>query len=353
MVLEKIEIKKFRNIDSLICYPEKNINYIIGNNAQGKTNFLEAIYFLSYGKSFKTKNIKNIFNKENNFQISASLKYNNVEYFIDIKVNENEKKIKLNNKIEKIRNVSNKLNIILYFPSEINFLLKSPLLRRNLLDKSIFLHDINYLDLHLDYIKCLKNRNCCLKQNKDDYIWKEKLIELSYEIVKKRIFYITKINDIFLENVDIFKNEIYKIKYKNVDINNYIFNMRRDFDRIKRHEEKVGYTLLGQHTDNVTFYVNEKNIENYGSEGQKKTFLLLYKYSQLQNFYRHKKFKPILLIDDISSEIDKLREKLLIDKLLLNCDQSFITSLNDPPLNNKNANFFISNGKLISHKEFS
>lgn len=354
MVLEKIKIINFRNINSIVYYPGQNINYIIGNNGQGKTNFLEAIYFLSYGKSFRTNKINNLFNKDKFFHLNTDIKNNNVHFSIDIKVNDIEKKIKINNKVKKIKDVSEKLNIILYFPSEINILLKSPSLRRNLLDKSIFLHDVNYLDLHLDYIKCLKNRNFCLKENKDDYIWREKLIDLSYKIVKKRVFYIDKINEILNQNVDFLDNETYKINYKNTDLDNYSKNMKRDFDKYIKQERKVGYTLLGQHTDNVTFQINNINIENFGSEGQKKTFLLLYKYSQLINFFKHKKFKPILLIDDISSEIDKSREKLLINKLLLNCDQSFITSLNTPPFIKKKVNFFyINNGKLMSIKEIS
>lgn len=354
MLLEKIKIINFRNIDSLVYYPGKNVNYIIGDNAQGKTNFLEAIYFMAYGKSFRTNKINNLFNKKKYFYLSSDINNDNVCYSIDIKVNDIEKKIKLNNKRKKIKDISEKLNIILYFPSEINILLKSPSLRRNLLDKSIFLHDIKYLDLHIDYIKCLKNRNICLKENKDDYIWREKLIELSYHIVKKRIFYINRINEILFQNVDLFENEIYKIKYKNIDLDNYKININKEFDKTIKHEQKVGYTLLGQHTDNVTFHINNINIENYGSEGQKKTFLLLYKYSQLINFYNHKKFKPILLIDDISSEIDNKREKLLIEKLLLKCDQSFITSLNTPSFINKKANFFnINNGRLMSNKEIA
>lgn len=347
MFLEKIEIKEFRNIKSIVFYPEKNINYIIGNNAQGKTNFLEAIYFLAYGKSFRTNKLENLLNNNNFFQLEAIVKKNKVNYSINLTVKGLEKKVELNNKIKKIKDISDKLNVILYFPSEINFLLKSPSLRRNLLDKSIFLHDINYLDLHLDYIKCLKNRNLCLKENKDDYIWREKLIELSYNIVKKRLFYLDKINEVLMDNENIFKNEVYNIKYKNIDIDNYTNVMRNDFEKIRKSEEKVGYTLIGQHTDTIIFQLNEKNIDNYGSEGQKKSFLLLYKYSQLLNFFKHKKFKPILLIDDISSEIDNTREKKLIEKLLLNCEQSFITSLSKPSFTNKKANFFyINNGKI-------
>ena len=347
MFLEKIEIEKFRNINSAVYYPGQNINFIIGKNAQGKTNFLEAIYFLAYGKSFRTNKINYLFNNENFFNLNTILKKNKVSYIINMKIKEKEKKIKINNKYEKIRDVSDKLKVILYFPGEINFLLKSPALRRNLLDKAIFLHDVNYLDIHLDYIKCLKNRNLCLKENKDDYIWREKLIELSYAIVKKRKKYITEINRLLENNVQNFEKEIYNIKYSSINLENYMNIMRMDFEKIRNTEEKVGYTLLGQHTDAVTFQINDKNIDNYGSEGQKKTFLLLYKYAQLLNFNKHKEFKPILLVDDISSEIDNTREKILIDKLLSNCDQSFITSLNKPSFSFEKANFFhINNGKI-------
>jgi len=351
MVLEEIEVKNFRNFENTIFTPGKKVNYIIGKNAQGKTNLIEAIYYQSIGKSFRTNHIKNLMNNKNDIFIRSVLTHNQVKYSLHIKANTNFKNILLNNKVVKIKDISKILKVILYYPSEINLLLKSPAHRRNLIDKSIFLHDSDYLDLHIDYLKCLKNRNLCLKQKKDSYIWTEKLISFSYDIVVRRIKYIDKINTIIFDNGEVFQNENYKIKYKILDLLNYKDKLKNELNNAKEKELKLGYTTYGQHTDSIEFHINNNNIDDYGSEGQKKTFLLLYKISQLSNFYNQEMYKPILILDDIKSETDSEREKILLEMLLSNCDQSFLTTLSRPAVYNKNYKYFnIDNGKLLESK---
>ena len=217
MVLEKIEINNFRNINYICFEPSINNNFIIGNNAQGKTNILESIYFLVFGKSFRTNNIKNLLKDKKKSVLKFSILNSNVRYNIKIQFEKN-KIVEVNGKKSKIKDISDIFKVVLYYPSEINFLLKNPSLRRSLIDKSIYLTDVNYSDLHHDYLKCLKNRNICLKEKKDSYVWKEKLIDLSYEIVKKRIFYIQEINNILLQCNDLIEGETYQIYYKKIDI---------------------------------------------------------------------------------------------------------------------------------------
>ena len=350
MEVKTIEIKNFRNLNFVYLKPSENINFFVGENAHGKTNLIEAIYFLSIGKSFRTNNFRNLLNDKKKSTIKCSVLHNNVHYNLKIDI-DCDKKIEVNGKKSTFKDISNFFKVLIYYPSEINFLLKSPSLRRNLIDKSIFLLDVNYADLHLDYLKCLKNRNICLKNKKDDYIWKEKIIDLSYEIVKKRISYIEEINSIFSSFDDFIEGENYQIKYKKVDISNYRNNLENDFKKIEKNEDKIGYTLLGQHTDNISFIINDMSLDNYGSEGQKKTFLLLYKYAQLLNFYNNNKYKPLLIIDDATSEIDSKRELFLIDNLLSNCNQSFITSLKKPSFyKDGDKIFFIRDGKIIDTK---
>lgn len=353
MEVKKIEVKNFRNLNFVYLEPSENINFFVGENAHGKTNLIEAIYFLSFGKSFRTNNFRNLLNDKKKSTIKCLVLHNNVNYNLKVEIDYN-KKIEINGKKSTFKDISNFFKVLIYYPSEINFLLKSPSLRRNLIDKSIFLLDVNYVDLHLDYLKCLKNRNICLKSKKDDYIWKEKIIDLSYKIVKRRISYIEEINNIFSSFDNFIEGENYQINYKKIDISNYRENLENDFIKIGKKEQKIGYTLLGQHTDNISFIINDMNLDNYGSEGQKKTFLLFYKYAQLLNFYNNKKYKPLLIIDDATSEIDSKRELFLIDNLLSNCNQSFITSLKKPSFYKEGDKvFFIRDGKIFDTKENS
>lgn len=351
MVVKKIEIKNFRNIESICIEPKKNINFIIGDNAQGKTNIIESIYFLVFGKSFRTNNLTNLLNDKKKSVLEFLVSNNNVQFNIRIQIDK-DKNIEINGKKAKIKEISNILKIILYYPSEISFLLKNPSLRRNLIDKSIYLTDATYSDLHLDYLKCLKNRNICLKENKDSYVWKEKLVDLSYEIVKKRIAYIKEINITLFKYNDLIEGEKYKVRYKKTDIENYKEKLRLDFQKIEKKEKKVGYTLLGQHTDSVSLTINNCDLDAIGSEGQKKSFLLFFKFAQIVNLKKTCSFNPVLIIDDINSEIDDRRQNILIENLLSHCEQSFITSLKIPSFyKEKDKVFYVNNGNILENKE--
>ncbi len=351
MVVKKIEIKNFRNIRNICLEPKDNNNFIIGDNAQGKTNLVESIYFLVFGKSFRTNNLKNLLNEKKKSELNFLILNNSVNYNVKIQF-DREKNIEINGKKSNIKDVSKILKIILYYPSEINFLLKNPSLRRSLIDKSIYFTDINYSDLHIDYLKCLKNRNICLKENKDSYIWKEKLIDLSYEIVKKRLSYIQEINNILFDFNDLIEGEKYQINYKKTDISNYREKLRFDFENIEIKEKNLGYTLLGQHTDSVSLSINNIDLDIVGSEGQKKSFLLFFKFAQIINLERKKNFRPVLLLDDVTSEIDNKRQNILIDNLLSRCDQSFITSLKIPSFyKEKDKVFYVNNGHISESKE--
>jgi DNA replication and repair protein RecF len=278
---------------------------------------------------------------------------NKVHYNIKIEIDK-DKNVEINGKKSKIRDISNFLKVILYYPSEINFLLKNPSLRRSLIDKSIYLTDVNYIDLHLSYLKCLKNRNICLKENKDSYIWKEKLIDLSYEIVKKRVAYIQEINNILFECNDLIEGESYQIQYKKIDVSDYKNKLKLDFEKIEKKEEKLGYTLLGQHTDTVSLSINNLDLDMIGSEGQKKSFLLFFKFAQMVHLKNKNYFSPILVIDDANSEIDDKRQNVLINNLLSSCDQSFITSLKIPSFyKEKEKIFYVDNGNIFENKENS
>lgn len=347
MVIEKISIKNFRNLEKIVFFPTENINYIVGDNAQGKTNIIEAIYFLTYLKSFRTNETKNLYNISNKFEIDATIYTNKVKYFLSVSSENKTKKIILNNNRINVKKISDFLNIILYYPSEINLLLKFPSYRRNLIDKSIYIYNPDYVDLHNKYIKCVKNRNICLKNNKDDYVWREKLIDLSFYIIRSRLNFILKINDL-LKSLNIYEKEKYSISYKTYDITNIKNEMSKHFENVEKYDRKNGYTSIGPHVENIDFNLNNKNINIYGSEGQKKTFLLFYKYAQLLDYKSKKKDYPVFLVDDLTSELDKSRETLLLKEILSNCKQSFITSNIKPHSLSDNTGVFHVEEGMIS-----
>lgn len=350
MIYKDIKISNFRNIlDSFIC-PHESINIICGENAQGKTNFLESLYFNSYLKSFRTKNMSYLINnKSENSRILFKIENGQVENKASIKIDrEKNKYIEVNNKVPDRKVFYGLTRTIIYYPEEINLLGLYPQYRRNLIDRSIFILDSSYLDIVKRYTRILKQRNIFLKDYKNHYdIWKEKLIDTSIEIIKKRIKYIEDINNFF---VNLFTDEEYKVKYKNYesyDLEEISSKLKENFEKTKESEKKCGYTLVGPHTDDIRFTINGMDIKNFASEGQKKTFLLTYKNSEISLFKNKMSYYPILIMDDISNELDELRKNKILDEFLKVPCQKFITSTEIPKsMNGEYKIFHVSNGEI-------
>lgn len=334
MYIDEIKIKNFRNIENCNLKVNSKINIIYGNNAQGKTNFLESIYFSNFYKSFRSKNNKDLIKKDkSNLNIDIDIKNkitkNNLKISFD---KQNKKNIKINNNKPEFKNLYNIINIIFYYPAEINYLNLYPIYRRNLIDRSIFHIDNNYIYDIRKYNKILKNRNIFLKNKKVSYDpWIDQLINCSINIIKKRIDYINRINKKF--NI-LFLNKIieekYFIKYKLYEIDSIKNDLYNRFKDVEYKEKLNGYTLFGPHTDNFNFFINDNNIKNYSSEGQKKFFLLSYKYSQSLDYIDYHKENPIMLFDDYSTELDNYRKNSYFNTLLNSKSQIFITTTRIP-----------------------
>jgi len=350
MYIDKIKINNFRNIENTIINPNQKLNFIYGKNAQGKTNLIESIYFSSLYKSFRTnKNINLIYKNKNNLNIDLDVVNNNVNNNIKIYLdNKNKKNIIINNK-KPDNNIFYKiLNSIIYYPDEIIYLKTYPLYRRNLIDRSIFFINNDYIFLYKKYFKCLKQRNIFLKlKNNQNDIWRDKLIEYASLIINERIYYIDKINNI-LKNINNSKiNESYFIKYKNYEKNNIKDYLFIEFKKNEKKEKEYGHTLVGPHIDDFIFTLNNNDINKYSSEGQKKSFLLCYKQAQL-NLYKDKHgYYPILLLDDMGSELDLSRKTSFFYKILENSGQVFITTMDIPNIKDENIKIFkVNNGNF-------
>jgi len=217
MYLEKIYIKNFRNIENESLNPSVGINLLFGNNAQGKTNFLEAIYITSNLKSFRAKKNSEIINfDKNKATLNLKLNKNRVSNNITLELENDKKEIILNNKrTKKISKSLGFIDTILFYPDDIIIVKGSPLLRRNLIDRAIFQTDNSYLNLLQKYYHCLKQRNSSLKNGiTDASLWDTQFSELATIITYYRISYIERINLILDHN---FK-EIYKYE-ESVKIN--------------------------------------------------------------------------------------------------------------------------------------
>lgn len=324
MYIKKIKLKNFRNYDDLDVELSKGVNIIYGENATGKTNFLEAIYITSVTKSHKNSKDKEIikFNKED-AHIKEQIFINEKENIIDIHLKNNSNKgIAVNGKkINKISEYLGFVNVIFFAPEDLNIIKEGPFARRKFLDFYICQVDKIYTYYLSRYNKVLNQRNKLLKDIKlNNYsnslietidIYDEQLVNYGIEIIKKR-----------KEIIEELKKKIYEIHYfisdtkeriktiyeNNVDENNFLEKLKQNRER----DLKFLTTTVGPQRDDIKFIIENVDIRKFGSQGQQRTAALSIKLAELNSIKEKKEETPILLLDDVFSELDENRQKLLI-----------------------------------------
>ena len=354
MWIKKIKIKNFRNYKEQEINLEKNINIFYGENAQGKTNIIESIFLCSLGKSFRAKkDIEMIKINEKNAIVEIEYEKSDREGKIKIEL-ENKKNIYLNGiKIKKLSELLGNLNIVIFTPDDINILKGGPQNRRRFLDIMISQLRPNYMHILNLYLKTIDQRNKYLKQikeeNKDEKlleIWDEKLAEYAIKIYEYRKEFIDKI----IEKIKIIHNKItngkeeIELEYLTECINKekylYLLKERRKLDIIK------GFTTKGIHRDDFMIYINKKEINIYGSQGQNRTAMLSLKLAELQVIYDEIGEYPILLLDDFMSELDKNRRKNFLENI--KDTQVIITGTEKLDIEKlKYLEYNVSNGQII------
>ena len=323
MYIEKIRLQNFRNYENLEIDLNKNINIIYGENAQGKTNIIESIFLCAFGKSFRTSKEKEMikFNEEKSL-IEAFYQKKDRDGKIKIELG-NKKQISLNGiKIKKLSELLGNINIVIFTPEDINILRDGPVKRRRFLDIMIGQLRPNYVYNLNMYTKTIEQRNNYLRQIKEENkpeemleIWDEKLAEYGEKVYIYRKEFIekiyNKINEIHGNITD--NKETLKIEFiSNCDNKeNYLklLKERRKLDIIK------GFTTKGIHRDDFVIYINGKEVNIYGSQGQNRTVVLSLKIAELNVIYEEIGEYPILLLDDFMSELDEVRRKNFLNNI--------------------------------------
>lgn len=342
MWIKKVKINNFRNYNKEEIVLEKNINIFYGENAQGKTNIIESIFLCSMGKSFRAKKDKEMINlNELNASVEVEFQKSDRDGKIKIELN-NKKNVYINGiKIKKLSELLGNINTVIFTPDDINILKGGPQNRRRFLDIMISQLRPNYMyNLNL-YLKTLEQRNNYLRQIREEKkeenlleIWDEKLAEYAINIYQYRKEFIDKIKN----KIDKIHNEItdnkeeFEIKYITECSNKEDFlkllKSRRKLDIIK------GFTTKGIHRDDFMIYINKKQLDIYGSQGQHRTAILSLKLSELNIVYDEIGEYPILLLDDFMSELDQKRRNHFLEKI--KNTQVIITCTEKINIENKN-----------------
>ena len=351
MWINNIKISNFRNYNKLEVELNKGINVLYGENAQGKTNIIEAIFLCSIGKSFRTSKDKELIKfDEENAIVEIDFQKSDRDGNILINIG-NRKNIFVNKiKIKKLSELLGNINVVIFTPDDINILKGGPQNRRKFLDVMISQLRPRYMHLCSLYQKTLDERNTYLK-NSENYnydlldIYDEKLVEYGCEIYKYRNEFIEKIKN---KIVKIHKNitndkEKIEIKYTSncEDKNEYlkILKERRKLDFIK------GYTTKGVHRDDFQIFLNDLPVDIYGSQGQHRTSVLSLKLAELQVIYDEIGENPILLLDDFMSELDEFRRTSFLENI--KDTQVIITCTDKIELKENGVKMFnIKNGEI-------
>ena len=351
MYIKKISLENFRNYEKEEIELNKNINIIYGNNAQGKTNIIEAVFLCAYGKSFRAKKDSELVRFEEN-NAKVEIEYQKVDREGKILAQINDKKIFYINNVKqsKISDMVGKINIVIFTPDDIDIIKDGPQRRRKFIDMMISSLRPNYIHLLNTYNKNLEQRNNYLRQIKFEKkdpkmldIWDEQLAIYSYKIYEYRKYFIEKIS----EKIQDFHNLITKSGKEDIKIK-YISNSKDQktfLENLKKSRDvdiKRGFTATGVHRDDFMIYINNRPVSIFGSQGQQRTTILSLKLCELQIVKEEINDTPILLLDDFMSELDEIRRKSFLENISDN--QVIITCTDKIKLEKENSEYFVEKG---------
>lgn len=357
MEISSLKLLNFRNYETLEMNFSPRLNIIYGNNGMGKTNLIEAIYILGLTKTFRFGSEDVVIKKGKVIAKVEGLIKDKVLNNYRIVISPTGKRIKIdNNKISKISDYITKINIVLFNPDDLKMLKDTPMTRRRLLNIEISSINSQYLNNLTNYQKVLKQRNSYLKSLSKKQspktpfleVLTDQLIDLGLKIVETREEFVKDINNYI---GDIYKNITNKgnltLNFKSEYKGKTKENLQNLYQKNISREIIFGKTLFGPHHDDIEFFIDQEIVREYSSVGEQKNTIIAFKLAEIKNIINQKKQKPILLLDDLFSELDN--EKInniinLIDKEM----QTFITTTEianvHPELLKNSRKFHVLNG---------
>lgn len=323
MKIKQLELWGYRNYNKTIVEFEDGLNIIEGKNAQGKTNLIEAIFFCAVGKSFRTSKEKEVINWEKDVaKIKIIIEKEIGNKVIEIIFSKSQKKtIKLDGvPISKIGDLMGELNAVFFAPDELKLIKDSPEDRRKFIDIALAQVYKDYFYSLNQYNKVLQSRNKVLKiyqsnQNLEQMIkiYNIQLADLCLKIKKYRESFISKLNP-YAKMVHEYltsKNETINLEYVSIKENtkeDVLSALENCFEK----DKKLCYTTYGVHRDDIKVTINDVDVRAFGSQGQQRTCALSMKLAELEIIKQDTKAVPILLLDDVLSELDERRKMKLL-----------------------------------------
>jgi DNA replication and repair protein RecF len=364
MELNNLKIVNYRNIASIELCPGPGINIFYGDNGQGKTNLIEAIYLLGTLKSFRGGSNTDFLRRgQDNSRLKAAVIKGEIRHEIIIDISANGKKLYFDGKPPKSqKDFFTCLRPVVFAPEEVMIAKGSPTLRRALLDRAIFQADPGYLNKVRSYEVCLNQRNKALQQQLSTVelaLWTERLSHHGALLRQERHSYLQGLLPLFREAyLYITENrEEADIRYPSGGerLEELEEILHRDLIRLRPREMRLGQTLAGPHRDDLEFTIAGQPVRNHGSQGQQRSCILAFKTAQVLDLEARTGETPVLLLDDLNSELDRKRQDFYFDFLLARSGQVFITTTDPKPFlvrSFKDALFFqVADGRIMADQE--
>lgn len=323
MYLKEMQLVNFRNYEKAYIKFDRNKNLFLGENAKGKTNLVEAAYLCAFSRSFRTNNAMEFVRFGEDFAlIRIKAVSGDIERIIDFTILKNGKKmIKVDGKpIKRTADLLNNLVVVIFSPDDIGIIKDSPDKRRLFIDKELCQIRPRYYESLRNYKESLKNKNSLLKNreisNMEDLldVYDSQMIKYGSQLIDYRSSFINmlaKTSSEIQKNISNGKENL-EIKYNPSSEKKYLEEKiikTREKDKIR------GYASVGPHRDDIEFYINEKNAHKYASQGQQRTIALSLKLAEVKITREIIGENPILILDDVLSELDVERQNYLMDSV--------------------------------------
>ena len=361
MKITRLSIQNFRNLRKIDIKPANGMNIFTGDNAQGKTNLLEAIYVLSAGTSFRNSSDKQLVNYDaSRYEVKAAYRYQERNFESALLFDEQNKSFIINNK-KTPHNNKERIKVVLFNPDDLFLVKGAPSKRRAFLDFILQQLSGDYTYNLANYVKILKKRNLLLKReqtNKQSFaIINQLFIENAIKVIIQRINFVNLLDEIarpLFQEINGGQNKI-KIRYalsfpvENDKINLTILQtaLAEQLEKIFEAEIKRKKSLIGPHLDDINFYQDGRAARIFASQGQQRNLVICLKLAEVYAFKKVKGYYPVFLLDEVLAELDEKKRFLLLDHLNKADFQSFLSSVNLEPFDRFNANiFYVKEGQL-------
>ena len=370
MLLESLSAQNFRNLHGEIrC--GKNLNIIFGENGQGKTNWLEAIYLLATTKSFKTARLHEAikFGEELAIVRGSVERSAEISRSLQVALQGNTKNLSVNNKNETVQRFLGQLHSVLFNSDELEIVRGTPEARRKFLDGGIVSIYPPFVQTLTDYNRVIRQKNSLLQSAQENGFsiektaellepWNEQLITHAARIHKARLRFVERLNEVLEKKL--FDREEVSIRYVSSlegkgDLNDY-FNLLAERLKLRVQAElAAGYALVGTHRDDLDILFDGHDLRKYGSSGQQRSALLVLQIANLSVYHSQNQEYPLFLLDDVDAELDYKRIGQLLE-FLQDKTQTFVTTSKESfveKFGQGAAIFAVSKGESVGRKTSS